>query len=100
MQTARFRRLAREGSAGLEAALEVLRGAVRGLADSLPPSAVPRVADVLAPLLHSPGWAGGLHGWAAAAMPSYEMPPEARNPSHHGCVRVHRAASARSAISR
>ena len=46
----------------------MLRGAVRGLADSLPPSAVPRVADVLAPLLHSPGWAGGLHGWAAAAI--------------------------------
>ena len=46
----------------------LLRGAVRGLADSLPPSAVPRVADVLAPLLHSPGWAGGLHGWAAAAI--------------------------------
>ena len=29
---------------------------------------MPRVADVLAPLLHSQGWAGHLQAWATAAI--------------------------------
>ena len=34
----------------------LVRACVFGLAESLPPSAVPRVANVLAPLLHLDGW--------------------------------------------
>jgi hypothetical protein len=46
----------------------LLRAAVLGLADSLPPAAVPRVADFLAPLLRSPGWAASVPAWAQAAI--------------------------------
>ena len=53
---------------GGRAAEALLHGALRGLADTLPPAAVPRVADVLAPLLHTEGWRAGLQSWAAAAI--------------------------------
>ena len=46
----------------------LLRASLLGLADSLPPAAVPRVADYLAPLLRSQGWAASVPAWAQAAV--------------------------------
>lgn len=56
-----------------------MRALVGGLADTMPPAAVPRVADLLAPLLHSAGWRPQLHAWlsaALAALPVIDGVPE------------------------
>ena len=50
------------------AAEALLTAVVRGLADTLPPVAVPRAADLLAPLLHLPAWRASLNAWATAAL--------------------------------
>ena len=61
----------------------IVRGAIVGLADSLPEPSWPCVADVLAPMLHLDGWArpDALRAWAHAALavlPATDGQPDAR----------------------
>lgn len=51
----------------------LLRSLVSGLADTLPPAAVPRAADILCPLLHTHGWKPTLRAWAMAALTAVPM---------------------------
>ena len=67
----------------------LLRAAVHGLADSLPPSLVPRTADWLCPMLHLPSWRAAapphaptlLHSWALAVLT--ELPVKDGVPDAH-----------------
>ena len=61
----------------------IVRSTIVGLADSIPESLISDVSEMLAPLLHLPGWqtAGGLAAWAHAALlvlPLTDGAPDAR----------------------
>ena len=78
-RAARFGRppQARERIASLlggDAGRHVVAALLSGAGGATPLDVVPRVADILGPLLHAPGWGGGAAAaWAHAALASIPM---------------------------